>query len=271
MAGLDEDSIDLTVTSPPYDLLRLYDGFTFDLPGIVDQLYRVTRIGGAVAWIVCDASKNGAETGTSFAQVMEFQRQGWRLHDTMIYQKSGVSRPGNVRYHQAFEFMFVFSKGTKPKFRPLQDRANKTAGLKRNTKSMTKRDAAGNLTPRRVNHKTYITNPHGIRTNIWTYSTGPKQTAPDDLWQQHPAVMPLDLAADHILSWGDPGDTVLDPLAGSGQVPIAADILGREWIAIDCSPRYCYLIEQRLEWFRRRSGVQQKSPCIEGLVGCLAG
>jgi len=129
MSEFDADSIDLTVTSPPYDNLRDYEGYVFNFESIAKQLYRVTKPGGVVVWVVCDATINSSETGTSFRQALYFKDLGFNLHDTMIYEKPGFSKPQTIRYHQSFEYMFVFSKGRVKTFNPLMDRKNIYAGL----------------------------------------------------------------------------------------------------------------------------------------------
>ena len=88
MPTLADKSVDLTVTSPPYDNLRTYNGNSqFDFEGIAKELFRVTKDGGVVVWVVGDANINGSETGTSFRQALYFKEIGFNLHDTMIYQK----------------------------------------------------------------------------------------------------------------------------------------------------------------------------------------
>ncbi|HEC2229110.1 TPA: site-specific DNA-methyltransferase [Staphylococcus delphini] len=112
MKRLPENSIDLTVTSPPYDNLRDYDGYDFDIKRTIEQLYRITRSGGVIVWVVGDATINGSETGSSFKQALEFLKAGFKLHDTMIYKKNTSSFPARKdgkRYTQIFEYMFIFS------------------------------------------------------------------------------------------------------------------------------------------------------------------
>jgi DNA modification methylase len=253
MKKLDIESVDLTVTSPPYDGLRTYNGFVFDFPSVAEQLYRVTKPGGVVVWVVGDQTpksgpQQGSESGSSFRQALGFKDAGFRLHDTMIFAKSGMSHPERVRYHQAFEYMFVFSKGKPKTFNPIKDRPNKTAGKKRNHNER-KRSADG-WVKWYYNEKKYTTTEHGMRSNIWEYPIG--QQAPDPLWKKHPAVFPLALAMDHVKTWSKPGELVLDPFVGSGQTVIAADELGRQWLGMDLSQEYCDLARERVEWYRAR-------------------
>lgn len=88
------DSIDLTLTSPPYDAIREYNGYNFNdtaSSNIITELFRVTKQGGVVVWIVGDATINGGESGTSFRQALKFIEAGFKLHDTMIYEKNTSS------------------------------------------------------------------------------------------------------------------------------------------------------------------------------------
>ena len=115
MASMPDGLVDLTVTSPPYDNLRLYSGemlWNEDVwKSIIKELYRVTKQGGVVVWIVGDATVKGSESGTSFRQALFFKEIGFNLHDTMIYRKVNPIPLTHNRYEQAFEYMFVFSKG----------------------------------------------------------------------------------------------------------------------------------------------------------------
>ena len=128
MKEWENNIIDLTITSPPYDNLRDYKGYVFDFENIAKQLYRVTKSGGVVVWIVGDATIKGSETGTSFRQALYFKEIGFNLHDTMIYSKAGFQYPATNRYHQTFEYMFIFSKGKPKTFNPIKDRKNKWDG-----------------------------------------------------------------------------------------------------------------------------------------------
>ncbi len=182
MAALPEACIDLTVTSPPYDLvdydddgnlvtypkkgLREYKGYTWDFAAIAAELYRVTKPGGVVVWVVGDATVDGSETGTSFRQALGFMGMGWRLHDTMIYEKNGVSYPDQVRYYQCFEYMFIFSKGQPKTVHLLKDRKNRWRCGSWGKKSSRKKD--GGL----VSRERYTSNKFGVRFNIWRFNTG---------------------------------------------------------------------------------------------------
>jgi len=127
MKKLPSNFVDLTVTSPPYDNLRIYDGYCFDFESVAKELFRITKEGGVVVWIVNDETKNGSETGTSFRQALYFMQVGFNLHDTMIWNKNGFSAVGalKTRYSPVFEYMFIFTKGKLKTFNPLKDRKNK--------------------------------------------------------------------------------------------------------------------------------------------------
>jgi len=238
LAGLLENSIDLTVTSPPYDNLRTYNGYSFDFEGIANQLYRVTKPGGVVVWVVGDATVNGSETGTSFKQALYFKDAcGFNLHDTMIYQKKGFRFPFPDKYHQIFEYMFVFSKGKLKKFNPISDRKN--IHTNRRSPNM-KREISGEITYRNAYQQT----KYGKRFNVWSYATGKGGTSNDGA--EHPAQFPEALARDHIISWSNEGDTVLDCFAGSGTSLKMAEEYNRKWIGSEISEEYCKIIEKRM-------------------------
>lgn len=239
MAELDDGCIDLTVTSPPYDNLRTYNGTLNDWTpekwrAIIRELFRVTKQGGVVVWVVGDATINGSETGTSFRQALHAMECGFRLHDTMIYQKanSGGARGSNAAYWQAYEFMFVWAKGA-PNLSPIEDRPNAKAG--QIYKGGGRRNRDGSITP----PKTLVTPAFGRRTNIWTYAVGGQP-------QDHPATFPEALARDHILSWSNPGDVVLDPFMGSGTTGKMAVLEGRRFIGIERDPGYFAIAERRI-------------------------
>lgn len=241
MTDWPDERIDLTVTSPPYDDLRNYNGYKFDFEEIADQLFRVTKSSGVVVWVVGDATINGSETGTSFKQVLRFKKIGFNLHDTMIYSKRGFANPSSTRYHQIFEYMFVLSKGTLITFNPIKDRLN----IEKRRDGITKRQKNGSMKAGKEGDTTLET--YGQRFNIWSYKVGGGLISTDRIAHEHPAVFPEQLAADHIRSWSNPDDIVLDPFCGSGTTCVAAKKLGRHYIGIDISEKYCEIARQRLE------------------------
>lgn len=243
MRQMPDNCIDLTVTSPPYDNLRDYKGYSFTFSAIATELYRITKSGGIVVWVVGDQTKNGSESLSSFKQAIYFvDNCGFKLHDTMIYEKSAFANPSKNRYHQMFEYMFVFTKGKIKTFNPLIDRKNKTQynfGKQRRRKD-------GGFT--NVDTKSRIKlSEYGMRWNIWRYATSKGVIATDEFANLHPAIFPEKLAEDHILSWSNPGDLVLDPMCGSGTTCKMAMLNNRNYIGIDISQEYVDLANKRLE------------------------
>ena len=234
---LPNDCIDLTVTSPPYDNLRNYNGYSFDFENIAKELYRVTKPGGVIVWIVSDATINGSETGTSFRQALYFKDCGFNLHDTMIWQKDTITFPDKTRYGSNFEYMFVLSKGKPNSIHKICDRKNKWAGTKVHG---TSRDIDG-TTFRKCNHNKTFVKEFGERFNVWQLP-GEKRNKTG-----HPAVFPLHLAQDHILSWSNEGDIVLDCFMGSGTTAIASVNTNRQYIGFEISKEYCDIAEKRLK------------------------
>jgi len=231
------DSIDLTVTSPPYDNLRTYQGYVFDFATIARELYRVTKPGGVVVWVVGDATVNGSETGTSFRQALYFKDVcGFNLHDTMIYQKDALQFPDANRYGQIFEYMFIFSKGATKSYHPIADRKNisygrKVTGTNRSQNGETKKASCWGQDIKQF----------GDRFNIWLISNVKGNSQLD-----HPAQFPEALARDHILSWSNPGDTVLDPFLGSGTTLKMANLLDRTGVGIEISEDYLTIAKRRI-------------------------
>lgn len=237
---LPANSINLTVTSPPYDNLRTYQGYNFDFEAIARQLFRVTKQGGVVVWVVGDATVNGSETGTSFRQALYFMELGFNLHDTMIYERFGRF-PDVSRYRNDFEFMFVFAKSQPKTYHKIRDRKNvKPIG---SSLRGTERTQDGQLLANRTHR---VRKALGDKGNIWRYAAGLGSTTQDQIAYQHPAIFPEALARDHILSWSNPGDIVLDPMCGSGTTLKMCVLTGRQFIAFDISKEYCELAKKRI-------------------------
>jgi len=242
------NSIDLTVTSPPYDDIRDYKGYNFNdtvLNTIIAELFRITKSGGVVVWVVGDATNNGSESGTSFRQALKFMEVGFKLHDTMIYEKNTSSFParrdGN-RYTQIFEYMFVFCKDKIKNVNLICDKPNKWAGYT-NWGKNTNRLKNGEL------QETADIKPvpeFSPRNNIWKYNVGKGFNSKDAESHEHPAIFPEQLAEDHIISWSNQGDIVLDPFSGSGTTSKMAKKNKRKYIGIDISEEYCKLAEKIL-------------------------
>ncbi len=239
-----DNSVDLVVTSPPYDNLRTYKGYNFPFEAIAKQLYRVLKPGGIVVWVVSDATINGTETGTSFRQALKFMEVGFNLHDTMIFKKvNPVPQIYRKRYTNVFEYMFVFSKGTVATHNGLKVPCLH-AGLE--LKGTTYKNYSKG---EQVRGK--MANPvksEKLKGNIWEYVVG--KNAIDQEAKKHPAPFPYQLAMDHILSWTNAGDLVLDPMCGSGTTCVAALDSNRNFIGIDISEEYCSLANQRIRTHR---------------------
>lgn len=240
MAKMPNNFLDLTVTSPPYDNMRKYNGYCFDFENVAKELYRTTKNGGIVVWVVSDKTVKGSETGTSFKQALYFIECGFKLHDTMIYKKPPRGACGNNKgYWQVFEYMFVFSKGKPKTINLINDRKNKES---RKGDNGTKRLENGSL----KNIKRGGYGEYGRRTNVWEYAIGKGHTTKDEIAFKHPAIFPEKLANDHILSWSNEGDLVYDPFAGSGTTCKMSIINKRNWIASEISEDYCKIIEKRV-------------------------
>lgn len=241
LKDLPDESVHMVVTSPPYDQLRDYEGFTLDVDTLIDELFRVLAGGGIICWITGDASVDWSETGTSMRTALKFMERGFKLYDTMIYEKAGVQKPTAVRYFQCWEYIYVFSKGKPRCFNPIKDRINKYAGSTCRGKP-TMRGKGGIL----KEGKRKVIPPYSMRRNIWRYPTGMMNTTSDVEAFMHPAVMPENLAKDLILSWSNEGDLVLDPFNGSGTTTKMAQQLERAFIGIDVSEKYCKIARNRL-------------------------
>ena len=238
MKTFPDNCIDLTVTSPPYDNLRTYNGYTFDFEGIAQQLYRVTKKGGVVVWVVGDATINGSETGTSFKQALYFMTLGFSLYDTMIYGKKNTPPLNHPRYEQAFEYMFVLSKNKPKSVNLLQEKCLNAGKLNNGT---VRNCGSDNLVEKHgVNKKCKKTKP---LDNLWFYSVGCDRENKG----RHPAIFPLKLAEHHILSWSNKGDIVLDPFCGSGTTCKMAVENHRNYIGIEISEEYIPIIKQRIK------------------------
>lgn len=247
MKGLPNDYVDLTLTSPPYDNLRTYNGFNWNFEDTAKELFRITKPGGVVVWVVGDATIKGSETGTSFRQALYFKDIGFNLHDTMIYHK--LTPPlTHKRYEQHFEYMFIFVKGKIVTFNPLLE--EKKWPDKRLVKQYGKRNKGDTIDFGYASTK--ITK---IKGNVWKYDVGGGKATRDKIASFHPAIFPEQLAHDHIVSWSNPGDLVLDPMCGSGTTCKIAKILGRRYIGIDVSDHYIEIANQRIQSFSAVKGV----------------
>lgn len=242
MESIPTGVIDLVVTSPPYGNLRDYQGakLAFKFEPIAELLRRILKPGGVVVWVVGDATVDGSESGESFRQALGFKQMGFKLHDTMIYEKANFSSPASNRYHQAFEYMFVFVKNGPVTFNPIKDRRNLQAG-RRHFGRNTVRLPNGTMKECKSGK---ITAEVGMRFNIWRMNTAAQENICQALL--HPAVFPLKLAEDHIRSWSNEGDLVLDPMCGSGTTCVAAIKHNRRFIGMDIVEDYCKIASDRV-------------------------
>lgn len=236
MSRMADGFVDLTVTSPPYDNLRTYNGYLFPFEEIAKELYRVTKQGGIVVWVVADATINGSESGTSFRQALFFMECGFNLHDTMIYKKKRIVPLTHNRYEQGFEYMFVFSKGKPKTFNPIMidciyagtETWGKPSFHKTNNSGLVK------IESKKINDKKQ-------KGNIWEFLN-----AKDNVYK-HPAPFPEQLANDHILSWSNENDLVYDCFMGSGTTAKMAHLLNRNWIGSEMSKEYVDISNKRLK------------------------
>ena len=232
-------SVDLVVTSPPYDTLRKYNGVgdTWNqekFEAIARGLYRVMKPGGVVVWVVNDKTENGSKTGTSFKQALYFMEIGFNLNDTMIWRKTNpMPQVKQPRYSACFEYMFVFSKGKPKTFNPLM-RPTKFGGMKYNS-------TAKNMDGESGRHElNYTVNSEAVDYNVWDIAVSQNKTS-------HPAVFPYEIPYRHIKTWSNEGDVVLDPFMGSGTTGLAAIELGRKFIGVELNNEYYNMSSNRLE------------------------
>ncbi len=236
MRKMDANSVDLTITSPPYDDLRNYNGYAFDFEAIAEGLLHVTKIGGVVVWVVGDRIKKG-RTLSSFRQAIYFQKVGFYVHDVMIYRKKNTPFMRSNAYTNCYEFMFVLSKGTPKTFNPL------TEPTIRNGMEMLVTNKGADAINRKVLKEL---KKEKTQTNIWSYAVGLHGTTSDRIAFKHPAVFPEALAADHIESWSNEGDLVFDPMCGSGTTCKMALLKNRQYIGVDISEEYIKISKERL-------------------------
>ena len=229
-----EDFIDLTITSPPYDNLRDYKGYTFDFETLANELYRVTKPGGVVVWVVGDATIKGSETGSSFRQALKFMDVGFNLHDTMIWHKPNAFNFGsNLCYRQSFEYMFILSKGRPKNINIIKDVLTKSP-------NKTMRGGRKHSNGVRDVTKEFVNGKYKKRDNVWGINVGKEKV-------EHPAIFPEALAKDHIISWTDKGDLVFDPFMGSGTTAVASLDTGRKYIGAEIAKEYVEIANDRIK------------------------
>jgi site-specific DNA-methyltransferase (adenine-specific) len=244
------ESIDLVVTSPPYDNLRYYgvknekeleNIWNFEkFKQLAKELYRIMKKGGVVVWIVADTTKNFCESLTSFKQAIYFVEEvGFNLLDTMAYVKQNYppAYPNLKRYANQFEYMFIFVKGKPVVFNPI-----KVKKVRNRMSKVAFRQKDGSLI-RKIIEKG---DEYKQATNVWSYSVA-GNSSKDKIAYVHPAIFPEQLAHDHIISWSNEGDIVLDPFIGSGTTLVACEKLNRRWIGIEIEEKYCEIAKKRIE------------------------
>lgn len=240
LSEIPENIVDLVVTSPPYDDLRNYSNTLNDwnhekCVRIINQLFRVVKPGGVVVWVVGDKTKNGGESGTSFKQALAFMEAGFRLNDTMIWEKKNpLPQVKQPRYNQVFEYMFVFSKGKPKTFNPIMVPC-KCAG--QNYDSTCKNMGGENGRTK----KSFKINEEKVASNIWEIAVAQNRNRGN-----HPAVFPLELAYKHIKTWSNEGDLVFDPFLGSGTTAEASLLLNRRCIGCDINKEYVEVAKENI-------------------------
>lgn len=250
LTDIQDNLVDCVITSPPYDDLRNYEKtlqWNFEIfQKLAQELYRVLKDGGIVVWVVSDITINGSKTGNCFKQTLFFKDIGFKIHDTMIYAKHNPTpnTGGGTRYQQSFEYMFIFSKGIPKTVNLLLEQRHNETNDKRTYRIKTfHRNKDGNFGEDRMYHiKEQVP-----RRNIWTYKVGLYNTTSDKIAFEHPAIFPELLVKDHILSWTNKGDLVLDPFMGSGTVGKMCKLLDREFIGIEIVQKYFDIAKARIE------------------------
>lgn len=238
------ETFDCCVTSPPYDEMRDYTYAEWNFENLAQQLYRVMKAGSVIVWVVNDATVQGSESGTSFKQVLRFKEIGFNLHDTMIYYKGFAKFPDKTRYGQSFEYMFVLSKGKVKTFNPIKVPA-KQAGMYKNSTDRTKEGD--------TKAKSFVVNDLKTKENVWLIDAGYNRSSKDKIAFDHPAIFPEALAQDHILSWTNPDDLILDPFCGSGTTAKMCLLNNRKFTGIEKSIYYVdSIIKPRLKQYGYR-------------------
>jgi len=247
MKNIKDNFIDLTVTSPPYDDLRHYKGYSFEFEKIAKELFRITKEGGVVVWVVKDRI-NGGYSLTSFKQGLFFQEAGFQMHDIMIYKKKNTPFMRNNAYTNCYEFMFVLSKGKPKTFNPLKEKT-----VRSGYEALPYNKKADGINKKQIGKL----NKEKVKTNIWDYAVGLGGTTRDKIAFKHPAVFPEKLAEDHIISWSNEGDLVFDPMCGSGTTCKMAMLNGRDYLGCDMSEEYCDIAKERISMFDKQKTLQK--------------
>jgi site-specific DNA-methyltransferase (adenine-specific) len=254
MSKMKDEFVDFVITSPPYDDIRSYNGYTFEFEKITSELYRIMKSGAVVIWVVGDKTENGSETGTSFKQALFFKHIGFNIHDTMIYYKNNPMPTAGNRYHQHFEYMFAFSKGIPKVFNPIRE-DTKYKGLA----NMKNRGKNGTLEYEKVER----TSDKKVG-NVFFYSIGGGISTKDKIAYKHPAIFPEQLVVDQITTWTNEGDLVYDPFIGSGTTAKIAKLLNRKWLGSEISKEYVEIAEERINPIKKQSKLNFSSEKTKG-------
>lgn len=258
MKKMPDNSVDLVITSPPYDDLRDYENkidWNYNtFKKVAKQLYRIIKEGGIVVWVIGDKTENGNKSLTSFKHALYFQEIGFNVYDVIIYEKSGSSPPHPKRYFNSYEYMFILCKGKPKTVNLLRDKKNSCGGMS-TFAEITRREKNGTLT----NKGKKIINEYGVRTNIWRYNNGKGFSSKDKIAYEHPAIFPEKLVEDHILSWSNPGDIVLDPFGGSGTTAKVSLEQNRKWIYIEKVKKYYDVAKMRVNNVGSEENVQNNN------------
>ena len=244
MSRMPDNFVDLTVTSPPYDNLRLYEGYEWDFERVAQELFRVTKPGGVVVWVVNDQTIDGSESLTSCKQKIYFRENcGFNIHDTMIYRKKNFIPLTHNRYEQEFEYAIVLSKGKPKTFNPIM--VDNLLGGKNISRSSTYENHA--LRGRKFKQPILSSK---IKGNIWEYNCGTNCSTKDEIAFAHPAIFPERLAQDHIISWSNEREIIYDPFMGSGTVAKMCIATNRNYVGSEISKKYCDIAERRLQPYK---------------------
>jgi len=271
MDRMPAECIDMSCQSPPYSSLRDYHGYTFDFEKVAQQLWRVTKPGGVVVWNEADQTVDGAKTGESYRHVLYFMSLGFQLYQTLYYVKTGTNFVHKTRYTENVENMFVLSKGRPKTVNIIRDVPRLWQGSWAKTrnrqkdgslKDSTSKNCGAGRTGRAIGDEY----GYKARSVLWTICNGHGFAHTDELVKGHSAAFPEALPRDHIRSWTNPGDLILDCCNGSGTTTKMAKWLGRRFIGIDCSAEYCAIAEARLRLVEGKVWHEEETKTTEDSV-----
>lgn len=243
-----DNFIDLVVTSPPYDNLRDYNGYSFDFESLAKELFRIVKNGGVVVWVVNDTTTDGDRSGTSFKQALFFKECGFKLFDVMIYRKRGSRNTHTNRYTNCFEYMFILTKGNIKTTNLIKIKRDSLVKKRSNVRTKDGKKIYEN----RKHYKVLDEIPD---YNIWEFAVGFNNSTKDVIAYDHPAIFPEKLAARHIQSWSNEGDLVYDPFMGSGTTAKMCILLKRNFIGSEISEEYTNIANKRIEIYKNQTQI----------------